>query len=413
MGIGQSGAAAPLQEQVERDGEVIPFQRDAVEVSVVIPCLDEAETIEACIEQALSVIRSLEIDGEVVVADNGSTDGSPEIARRSGAVVVQVLEKGYGSALMGGIRAARGEYILMGDADGSYDFRELPRFLEKLREGHALVQGCRLPSGGGEVLPGAMPFLHRWFGNPFFSFLARLIFRAPIQDVNCGLRGFSKEFFQKIDQRCTGMEFAVEMVLKAALFGEKIGEVPITLSPDKRLSRKPHLKTFRDGWRTLRFYMVCSPRWLFLYPGALLMLLSSVVFLCGVLQLQLGGIGLGPNTALAAMPGVVIGYQLIIFAVSAKIFGIMEGLLPPDRKLERALQLFSLERGLLTGLLGLGVGLALMFSALWRWSASGWGELPIADTLHFTAPGVLLLIVGCQTIFSSFFLSILGMSRRV
>ena len=232
-----------------------------------MPCLNEADTLAICIEKAQRAMREAGIEGEVIVADNGSTDGSQEIAQRLGARVVPVTEKGYGNALMGGIRAARGKFVIMGDADDSYDFLEIPKFVAKLRDGHDLVQGCRLPSGGGKVMPGAMPTLHRWWGNPMFSWLVQRMFRAPIHDVYCGLRGFTKQLYNRLDLRCTGMEFATEMIIKSSLFEVDIAEVPTTLHPDGRKAHAPHLRTFRDGWRTLRFFLMYSPRWLFLVPG--------------------------------------------------------------------------------------------------------------------------------------------------
>ncbi len=241
-----------------------------IELSVVMPCLNEADTLETCVLKAQRAMHENEINGEVIVADNGSTDGSQDIARRLGARVINVTQRGYGNTLMGGIGAARGRFVIMGDADDSYDFLQIPRFVLKLREGYELVQGCRLPSGGGTVLPGAMPLLHRWWGNPIFSLLVKRWFNAPINDVYCGLRGFTKDFYQDLNQRCSGMEFATEMIIKASLYKAKIAEVLITLHPDGRKSHAPHLKTFRDGWRTLRFFLMYSPRWLFLIPGALL-----------------------------------------------------------------------------------------------------------------------------------------------
>jgi glycosyltransferase involved in cell wall biosynthesis len=238
----------------------------AIEVSVAIPCLNEQDTLARCIEKAQQAFREYNIAGEILVADNGSTDSSRTIAERERARVVTVKEPGYGSALMGGIAAANGRFIIIGDADDSYDFLELPKIVEKLREGFDLVQGCRLPAGGGSIRPGAMPFLHRWIGNPVFSFLAGRWFRAPIHDVYCSLRGFTKAMYDRLDQRCTGMEFATEMIIKASLRGEKIAEVPITLHRDGRTSHPPPLKTFRDGWRTFRYFLMCSPRWLFLIP---------------------------------------------------------------------------------------------------------------------------------------------------
>ena len=248
--------------------------QNEIEFSIVIPCLNEAETLAICVTKALRAMTENKISGEVIVADNGSTDGCQEIATKLGARVVNVTAKGYGSALMGGIAAAKGKYILMGDADDSYDFLDAPKFLAKLREGFDLVQGCRLPSGGGTVAPGAMPWSHRWIGNPGFSLMARWMFHAPIHDAYCGLRAFTKEFYNRLDQRCTGMEFATEMILKSGLSRVKTAEVPITLHKDGRITQRPHLRTIRDGWRTLRLYLLFSPRWLFGLPGLALIALG-------------------------------------------------------------------------------------------------------------------------------------------
>ncbi|HZI42450.1 MAG TPA: glycosyltransferase family 2 protein, partial [Gemmatimonadaceae bacterium] len=293
-----------------------------VEISIVMPCLNEADTIGVCVRKATDTLRNNRIAGEVIVADNGSTDGSPAIARELGARVVTIREKGYGAALMGGISAARGKYILMGDADDSYDFREIPRFLEKLREGYDLAQGCRLPSGGGTLLPGAMPFLHRWWGNPMFSWLARGWFNAPVSDVYCGMRGFTRVHYERLAQRCTGMEFATEMIIKTSLLGARVAEVPITLHPDGRKAHAPHLRTFRDGWRTLRFFMLYSPRWLFLVPGALLLLLGAIGYGIAMPGLQIGRITFDVHTLLFASLSIIGGYQSIVFALLTKVFAI-------------------------------------------------------------------------------------------
>lgn len=393
-------------------GKVVPFATESLELTVVIPCLNEAETIAECVEIALQTIRANSIEGEVLVADNGSSDGSDQVAIEHGARVVRVHQRGYGNALLAGIKAARGRYIIMGDADGSYDFCEIPKFIEKLRAGDALVQGCRMPKGGGIISPGAMPLLHRLVGNPLFSFLARALFKAPINDINCGLRGFTKEFHEKIDQRCSGMEFAVEMVLKGTLFGEKISEVPITLHRDKRISKKPHLRTFRDGWRTLRFYLVCSPRWLFLYPGLFLIALGLLGFAATLIGRPIGHAVLGLNSLLISSLSVVCGYQLVTFAVLTKVFGIMEGLLPVDRRIERLFKLFTLEKGLIAGLSSALFGVACVCLALSHWWRADFGNLSSNVTMYLVAPGVLCVILGVQTIFSSFFLSILGMKRN-
>lgn len=259
------------------------------EISVVMPCLNEVETVAVCVGKAVDWIRRAGVEGEVIVADNGSSDGSEQVAEAAGARVISVPEKGYGSALLEGITAARGKYVIMGDADDSYDFSQLTPFLARLREGNDLVQGCRLPSGGGTIERGAMPFSHRWIGNPLFSFLARQWFGAPIHDIYCGLRGFSKSLFERLDQRCTGMEFATEMIIKASLNKEKIAEVPITLHPDGRKTRAPHLKTFRDGWRTLRFFLLSSPRWLFFLPGLFLIGLGAFGYAIALPRVTVNG----------------------------------------------------------------------------------------------------------------------------
>jgi glycosyltransferase involved in cell wall biosynthesis len=383
-----------------------------LELSVVMPCLNEADTLAVCVEKALRALDEHGIDGEVVVADNGSTDGSREIAERLGARVVPVAERGYGSALMGGIAAARGTYVIMGDADDSYDFGEIPAFVAKLREGADLVQGCRLPSGGGRVLPGAMPTLHRWWGNPMFSAMARRWFRAPIHDVYCGLRGFSKAFYLQLDQRCTGMEFATEMIIKASLRRARIAEVPITLHPDGRRSHPPHLKTFRDGWRTLRFFLMYSPRWLFLVPGALLVLLGAIGYVVAMPGLTVFGAALDAHTLLFATLAIICGYQSILFAVFSKVFGITEGLLPPDPRLDRMFGVLNLERGLTLGAISTAVGVALLVVAILKWRATDFGALDYSQTMRWVIPGVMLTALGFQTVLSSFFTSILGLRRR-
>jgi glycosyltransferase involved in cell wall biosynthesis len=317
-------------------------------VSVVIPCLNEAETIASCVAKALACFERHGIKGEVVVADNGSCDGSQGIALETGARVVSVAARGYGNALRGGIAAARGRYVIMGDADDSYDFGETHRFVEKLRQGYDLVQGCRLPSGGGTVLPGAMPFLHRWLGNPLFSFLVRTMFGSPVHDVYCGLRGFTKEHYQRLELQCAGMEFAIEMIVKSSLFGCKMAEVPLTLHPDGRTAHPPHLRTFRDGWRTLRYLLMCSPRWLFLIPGFLLLGLGAVGYALALPGVTVLGAHLDVHTLLFASLAVLLGHQSILFALFAKRYAAGVGFLPEDARVERFLKVFNLERGLLS-----------------------------------------------------------------
>jgi glycosyltransferase involved in cell wall biosynthesis len=382
------------------------------EVSIVMPCLNEADTVATCIAKATRALSEQKIGGEIIVADNGSTDGSQEIATRSGARLVNVTEKGYGNALMGGIAEARGQFIIMGDADDSYDFLEIPKFVAKLREGYDLVMGCRLPSGGGEILPGAMPILHRVWGNPMFSYLARWWFKAPLHDVHCGLRGFSKKFYCRIEQRCTGMEFATEMVIKASLNRAKIAEVPVILRPDGRKAHAPHLKTFRDGWRHLRFYLMCSPRWLFLMPGAGLILLGIIGYGIAMPGTTIRGITFDVHTLLFASLAILCGYQSILFALFTKTFAIGEGLLPPDPQMDRFFEIVNLEKGLILAISMFVVGLALLGIAVNEWRVTRFGPLNYSEIMRFVIPGATLTALGFQTLLSSFFASILGMRRK-
>jgi glycosyltransferase involved in cell wall biosynthesis len=383
-----------------------------IEVSVVMPCLNEADTLEACIGKALNALRDNRIEGEIIVADNGSMDASPTIAARMGVRVVHVEAKGYGHALMGGIAAARGKFIIMGDADSSYDFGEIAKFVGKLREGYELVQGCRLPSGGGRIMSGAMPFSHRWWGNPMFAFMARRMFYAPVHDAYCGLRGFTKELYNRLDQRCTGMEFATEMIIKASLYGKRITEVPITLHPDGRKSHGSHLKTFRDGWRTLRFFLIYSPRWLFLHPGILLVLLGLLGYGIAMPGVAIKGITFDAHTLLFASLAILLGYQSIIFWIFAKTFAISEGLLPADPKMIRLFEVINLEKGLLISAASIMIGLLLLIAAINQWRMHHFGPLDYSQTMRWVIPGVTLTALGFQTLLSSFFVSLLGMRRR-
>lgn len=384
----------------------------AVELSVVMPCLNEADTLEACILKAREGIEEAGIGGEIVIADNGSTDGSQDIGSRLGARVIPVKLRGYGNALMGGIDAAQGQYIIMGDADDSYDFREIPRIVSKLREGFELVQGCRLPSGGGTVMPGAMPFLHRWWGNPMFSVMARSWFNAPVHDIYCGLRGFTKDLYSRLDQRCTGMEFATEMIIKSSLYSEKITEVPITLHPDGRKSHAPHLKTFRDGWRTLRFFLMYSPRALFLTPGLVLVFLGLIGYALALPGASIHGITFDAHTLLFSSLFILCGYQTILFAIFTKTFAIAEGLLPEDPRMNRFFKMVYLERGLFIGAASMLIGATLLVMAVLQWRRVDFGRLDYAHTMRYVVPGSTLTALGFQTILSSFFVSILGMKRK-
>ncbi|HJU65062.1 MAG TPA: glycosyltransferase family 2 protein, partial [Gemmatimonadaceae bacterium] len=380
----------------------IATDNEQPELSVVMPCLNEADTLATCIGKAQRALEEHGIAGEIIVADNGSSDGSIEIAEGMGARVVHVRDKGYGNALMGGIAAARGKYLIMGDADDSYDFGEIPKFIAKLREGNELVQGCRLPRGGGTIMPGAMPPLHRWWGNPMFSFFARHWFGAPVNDVYCGLRGFSKALYQRLDQRCTGMEFATEMIIKSSLYRARIAEVPITLHPDGRKAHAPHLKTFRDGWRTLRFFLMYSPRWLFLAPGLLLILAGVLGYAVAMPGLTFAGVTFDAHTLLFASLAIICGYQAVLFAVFTKTFAMAEGLMPEDPRMMRMFHVITLEKGLIGGVVALVIGLLLLLGAVNQWRIRGFGPLDYAVTMRWVVPGVTLTALAFQTIFSSF-----------
>lgn len=374
-----------------------------------MPCLNEAETLATCIRKAQAAFNEAHIHGEVIVADNGSTDGSQAIASGLGARVVAVVAKGYGNALMGGIAAARGRFVVMGDSDDSYDFGHIPRFLEQLRKGSDLVMGNRFRGG---IQPTAMPLSHRYLGNPGLTALGRLFFGSPCGDFYCGMRGFSKAAYERLDLRTTGMEFATEMVVKSTLLKLKIAEVPTTLSPDGR-GRSPHLRTWRDGWRTLRFFLLYSPRWLFLYPGAALMLIGMVA---GAWLLpgprRVGAVIFDVHTLLYAAIAVLLGFQAIAFAFFTKLFAISEGLHPPDPLLDRMFRYITLEVGLVVGALLVVGGLLISVYAVHYWETQNFGPLDMSRTFRLVIPGALCLTLGVQGIFSSFFLSVLSMRRK-
>jgi len=380
--------------------------------SVVIPCLNEASTLGTCLDKAFRAMKEHGIQGEVVVADNGSTDASLEIAREKGARVVNVQEKGYGCALMGGIEAANGEWILMADADDSYDFLEIPKFYDAMKEGHDLVQGCRLPKGGGTVAEGAMPPLHRWLGNPLFSHLARSWFNAPIHDIYCGMRAFTKELYDKLDLHCTGMEFATEMIIKASLYHCKIHEVPITLHPDGRTETAPHLKTWHDGWRTLRFFLMSSPSILFLTPGMILIALGFLAYVFVYANIPIGGATLDAHSLLFGTLAIILGYQAILFSLFTKIFAINDHLLPPDPRFSSFCSVLTLERGVGAALVLLLAGLAMLGISLAEWIEAGLGNLNYSQTMRLAIPGFALTAISIQTVFSGFFISILGLRKR-
>ena len=374
---------------------------ELLELSIVMPCLDEAETIAICIEKALSYLKNNQIVGEVLVADNGSKDGSIEIAQKMGARVVNISSKGYGSALLGGIEAACGEHIIMGDADDSYDFVNLNPFVEKLRCGYDLVMGNRFKGG---IRPGAMPKLHRYLGNPVLSFIGKLFFNSPCGDFHCGLRGFNKRSIERLNLRTTGMEFASEMVVKATLYGLRITEVPTVLSPDGR-SRPPHLRSWRDGWRHLRFLLLYSPRWLFVYPGLLLILaglISTLILLNGNKV----------HSLLYSATALVIGFQIVTFAVFTKTYAINEGLMPQDPKLKKILRFFNLETGLICAAVLLLLGAIGSIYAFKIWQGALFGSLDPANVMKVVIPSVTCLALGVQLFFSSFFLSVLNLKLK-
>lgn len=368
---------------------------ETLELSIIMPCLNEAETLAICIEKAQWYLNQYHIQGEVLIADNGSTDGSQDIAEKMGARLVHVPEKGYGSALMGGILAARGEFVIMADADDSYDFTSLNPFVEKLREGYDLVMGNRFQGG---IKPNAMPFLHQYLGNPVLTWLGKLFFKSPCNDFHCGLRGFRKRAILALNLRTTGMEFASEMVVKATLNGLKITEVPTTLSPDGR-SRKPHLRTWRDGWRHLRFLLLYSPRWLFLYPGFFLMIMGLITTIILLASPRV-------HSLLYSATAIIIGFQLLNFAIFTKVYAIQEGLLPHDKKFLKFQDLFSLEIGLIIGSILFITGFITSIFALFQWEAVGFGALNPVQTMRLVIPSVTAIALGLQIIFASFFLSV-------
>ena len=375
---------------------------DDCELTILMPCLNEAATVGACVDAAVAALRGSGATGEVIVADNGSTDGSREIAAGRGARIVAVVERGYGAALAAGIAATRGRYVVVADADESYDLSQAGAYLAKLREGYDLVMGNRFQGG---IAPGAMPALHRYLGNPVLSGLGRLFFRSPVGDFHAGMRGFRRDAILGLDLRTTGMEFASEMIVRASLAGLRITEVPTTLSPDKR-GRPPHLRTWRDGWRHLRFLLLYSPRWLFLYPGAFLLVGGATA---SALLLPTARV----HTLVYAAAAVLIGFQTVLFALFTKIYAINEGLLPEDPRLDRVFRVVTLEVGLALGALLLAAGLAGSLWALAVWDATSFGELdPASLTMRIVIVSATAIALGFQTILSSFFFSILGLRRR-
>ena len=380
-----------------------------IELSIIMPCLNEAETLEVCVRKALAYLDRSGITGEVIVGDNGSTDGSQDIALRCGASVVDIPLRGYGAALYGATLAARGKYIVMGDSDDSYDFSNLDPFVAKLREGYDLVMGNRF---AGEIKPGAMPWKNRYIGNPILSTIGKMFFHCPAGDFHCGLRGYSKDAFTRMDLRTTGMEFASEMVIKATLNRMKITEVPTTLSPDGR-SRPPHLRPYRDGWRHLRFMLLFSPNWLFLYPGLGVMSLGLVgLALIMVSPLHIQHVEFGIDSLIYFAFMIITGFQSVLFAALSRIYAIQEHLYPEPRAYRSLFCHINLERGLVAGaLLCLG-GLASTWYALLVWHKAGFGQLNIEHIARIAIPSGLIIAMGNETILFSFFLSTLGLNIR-
>ena len=380
-----------------------------LELSVVLPCLNEAETVGTCVEKALAAMDELGALGEVVVADNGSTDGSQQIATSRGARVIEVATSGYGAALRAGIAAAHSEFVIIADADDSYDLSNLEPFVLPLREGADLVMGNRFAGG---IAPGAMPVLHRYLGNPVLSFLGRLFFRSRSRDFHCGMRAFRRSKVLDLELRTTGMEFASEMVVKATLAQLAIAEVPTTLSRDGR-TRAPHLHTWRDGWRHLRFLLLYSPRWLFLYPGLALMFVGLALggaLLAG--PVRIGGVALDVNALIYCMVAVLVGFQSVLFSVLARAFAVNESLLPSSSRIDRAFQVVTLERGLFVGALLLLVGLGFTVYSLVHWGSAGFGALNARAGIRLVVPGATATVLGFEVVLASLFLSILGLARK-
>jgi len=385
-------------------------REDLLELSIVLPCLDEEQTLGECIAKARTSIDRMGVRAEIVVADNGSTDGSRDIALRAGARVVDVPKRGYGAALRAGITAARGRYVVMADADNSYALDEIDEFVAALRQGNDLVMGNRFAGG---IAPGAMPALHRYLGNPVLSFLGRLFFRIPVRDFHCGLRAFDREKAVALNLRSDGMEFASELVVKFALVGHRIAEVPTRLARDGR-DRPPHLRSWRDGWRHLRFLLLYSPRWLFLYPGVGLTVVGLV--LMAVLSfgpVVVGSVALDTQSLLFSAGMVTVGVQAVLFAILSRTYAAARGMLPGNRPVLMTAHPQALERGALAGLLLLLIGVAGSVGAVVRWATYDFGELDLASSLRWSIPAITCLVVGAQVLMASFFLGLLQFDREI
>ena len=382
---------------------------DRYELTILMPCLNEAETLEICIKKAQRFLEQNNVCGEVLVADNGSTDGSRKIAKRCGARLIYVEEKGYGAALIGGCNAAHGKYVIMGDADDSYDFEHLMPFLEKLREGYDLVMGNRFKGG---IEPGAMPLLHKYLGNPVLSFVARLLFPSPVGDYHCGLRGYRKKAIQKIGLVTTGMEYASEMVVKATLYHLSIVEVPTTLKKDGR-SRAPHLRSWSDGWRHMKFLLMHSPNWLFMYPGAILFVIGmTVMTILSFGTIKIGQVGLGIHTMMYAAVAMMIGYNLIMFSTFTKIYAQVTGFIPAKGRVHDYMQESTTEKGVLLGFVILLLGIASTLLAFLAWKQKGFGDLIPEEIMRITIPAMVFIVIGFELIFGSFFIGILHIKHK-
>ncbi len=383
--------------------------REQYELTILMPCLNEAETLATCIGKARQYLEESGVHGEIVIADNGSTDGSQQIARENGARVVDVPERGYGAALIGGCNAALGKYVIMGDADDSYDFLHLGPFVEKLRQGYDLVMGNRFKGG---IEPGAMPPLHRYLGNPVLSFLARLFFPCKIGDCHCGLRGYRREAILKLGLVTTGMEYASEMVVKATLNHLNIAEVPTTLKKDGR-SHAPHLRSWSDGWRHLKFLLMHSPNWLFMVPGLILLLIGLVLtVILSFGNIQIGPVGLGVHTLMYAAAAMMVGANLVMFSLFVRSYASVTGFIPTESKLDRWLEDTSTERGVLVGLLLFLAGVAVTVVAFCLWGKTGFGGLSPEVMMRITIPAMLLIVVGIELVFGSFFIGILHIKHK-
>lgn len=380
-----------------------------MKLTILMPCLNEAETLGICIKKANDWLSRSGIDGEVLIADNGSTDGSQKIAQKNGARVVDVPVRGYGSALYHGCLSAQGEYIIMGDSDNSYDFSNLDVFVQKLDQGYDLVMGNRFLGG---IAPRAMPWKNRYIGNPALTFIGRALFKCPAKDFHCGLRGFTKDAFLRMDLRTTGMEFASEMVIKANLCGMKIAEVPTTLSKDGR-SRPPHLRPWRDGWRHLRFMLLFSPRWLFLIPGIIIFILSSVsYFLLLGNPLKIGNITFDIHTLFYAQTGMTLGLLSIILGIAVRMFGIREGLLQDHQLLFWVRKTPILEIGSVLGFLLILIGVYLGFELLSDWGSKDFGQLNYGELLRSVSLSTLLISFGGIAFLGSLIMGFLTLPTR-